>query len=167
MFFRVRDHYSVARDFGDDRRRGDARFLCVAFNERAVHVVEPVLIAPVDEEIRGCDRFREHGDRALHGRFVAGHDPGAVDVRGGRERDTPRAVRRDPRVAHFAFGIGELLTIKESHAVDFPPSTLRFFRFARQMHCARDNRAGQGSASRLVDADDDRGGRCHGELDEP
>jgi len=95
---RAAAHQAVSRHFGDDGCRGDACFQRISVDDRTVRIVEPEMVAAVDEQIGGTKRLFEHRDGSLHRALRSGEDAFCIDV---------LCFGESPAVRCFCFDPGE------------------------------------------------------------
>lgn len=60
------DHHTIARHLRNDRCRGDCGLQTVTADDGTVWKIKPKFVTTIDEQIRRCLLFREHGDGLLH-----------------------------------------------------------------------------------------------------
>ena len=96
-------HQSIARDFGNDARGGNARFQVISANDGAVRIVEPEMIATIHKQVRRRNFLSQHRERLVHGFLGRGKNADAVDVVMRTHANAPCAVARDPVVRQCSF----------------------------------------------------------------
>src|SRR3989344_2939470 len=106
-------HPAVPRDFCDDGRCGNTWFFPVSIDDRAMGIVEPELVAPVDEDVRRRHNLCHARERFLHGFLRRLEDADAVDLRCVRNADAVRAVFLDPEESFFSVLLRELLAVSD------------------------------------------------------
>lgn len=89
-------HQSISRDFGDDGCSGNAWFRFIAADDGTVWIVEPEVIAAVDEHVRRRRPLREITNRFLHRMLVGGENSLRLDHGDTSDANAERAVRYDP-----------------------------------------------------------------------
>lgn len=142
IFFIECQHEPVARDFGNDARRGNAETQAVAAHKRGLLDGERLHRKPVNQDMLGL--LRQPRNCTAHS-FVRGtEDIQPVDFVGFYDREVPqdRGVCGEFFKKHIAFSMCEPFGVRQN----------RVRIVGRQNHRRSDYRSGERSPARFIDS---------------